>query len=114
MHLNFSDFSAKKLAEMIPDKTTRILIYCNNNFITDDGDQDDDKLAGARQALLTKSRPLALNIPTFINLYGYGYENIYEMADALPLDDARLTFAGSEAKAIGQPGSKVTHRNVGD
>ena len=23
---------------------------------------------------------LALNIPTFINLYGYGYENIYELA----------------------------------
>ena len=22
---------------------------------------------------------LALNIPTFINLYGYGYENIYEL-----------------------------------
>lgn len=114
VHLNFSDFSAQKLAEVIPDKTTQILIYCNNNFIIDEGDQDDDKLEGARQALLTKSRPLALNIPTFINLYGYGYENIYELADALPLDDARLIFAGSEAMAIGQPGSQVPHRNVGD
>lgn len=114
VHLNFSDFSAGKLAEMIPDKSTRILIYCNNNFITENGEQADDKLQGVRQALLTKSAPLALNIPTFINLYGYGYENIYELADALPLDDLRLAFAGSEAQAMGQPSSEVTHLQVDD
>ncbi len=114
MHLNFSDFSAQKLAEAVPRKTTRILIYCNNNFITDNGEQADDKLQGAREALLTKSAPLALNIPTFINLYGYGYKNIYELADALPLDDLRLTFAGSEVKVMGQPSSEVNHLQVDD
>jgi hypothetical protein len=69
IHLNFSDFTEAKLKELIPDNTTRILIYCNNNF--------DSK----KPSLLDKSIRLALNIPTFINLYGYGYENIYELDD---------------------------------
>ena len=27
--------------------------------------------------------PLALNIQTFINLYGYGYRNVYELGDVV-------------------------------
>ena len=69
-HLNFSDFTEEKLAKVIPNKDTPVLIYCNNNF----------RAAGPE--LAAKSSPLALNIPTFINLYGYGYENIYELKGA--------------------------------
>jgi len=32
INFDFSDFSAPKLAKVIPNKDTRILIYCNNNF----------------------------------------------------------------------------------
>ena len=67
VHLNFSDFTEEKLAAVIPSKDTKILIYCNNNF------------RNAGPAMAAKSLNLALNIPTFINLYGYGYENIYEL-----------------------------------
>jgi len=67
VHLNFSDFTASKLAKVIPNKNTRVLIYCNNNL-------DKDEMYFAR-----KAAPLALNIPTFINLYGYGYKNVYEL-----------------------------------
>ena len=67
IHLNFSDFTEGKLAEVIPDKNTRILIYCNNNF------------RSRLSAMADKKAPLALNIPTFINLYGYGYKNLYEL-----------------------------------
>ncbi|PKL74348.1 MAG: rhodanese-like domain-containing protein, partial [Candidatus Melainabacteria bacterium HGW-Melainabacteria-1] len=84
INLNFSDFTAAKLASMIPAKSTRILIYCNNNF------------EGDTQSFPTKSMPLALNIPTFINLYGYGYQNIYELATLIAIDDSRLVFEGSE------------------
>lgn len=83
IHLNFSDFSTPKLEKVIPSKTTRILIYCNNNL-------EGDEVHFAR-----KSAPLALNIPTFINLYGYGYENIYELADLIPVDHPALHFEGS-------------------
>lgn len=81
VHLNFSDFTQGKLAKVIPTLTTKVLIYCNNNI-------DKDEMYFAR-----KSTPLALNIPTFINLYGYGYKNIYEL-DAL-VQTTSLEFEGT-------------------
>lgn len=86
IHLNFSDFTEGKLAKVIPSKTTRILIYCNNNI-------EGDPLDFAR-----KAAPLALNIPTFVNLYGYGYKNIYELADLIKLESGKLTFEGTAVK----------------
>lgn len=38
---------------------------------------------------------LALNIPTFINLYGYGYKNIYELGDMISVDDPRIRFVSA-------------------
>jgi len=67
VNLPFSDFTDEKLAAIIPSKATRILIYCNNNFSDD------------VEPIPLKRVALALNIPTFINLYGYGYANIYEL-----------------------------------
>ena len=92
-HLNFSDFTGKKLNDVIPDKNTRILIYCNNNFIADQPDVE-------VPALSLKSPALALNIPTFINLWGYGYKNIYELTDLLPLSDAGVPLAGKKATEL--------------
>jgi hypothetical protein len=68
VNLPFSDFTSAKLRAIIganPDRP--IFIYCNNNF--------SDNI----QPIALKSAPLALNIPTFINLYGYGYENLWEL-----------------------------------
>lgn len=87
IHLNFSDFTEEKLAKVIPSKDTRILIYCNNNF-------KETKMP----ALVSKSPPLALNVPTFINLQGYGYTNVYELNDALTLADARVKLVGKEVE----------------
>ena len=84
LHLNFSDFTQAKLEKLIPDKGTRSLIYCNNNFSDDP------------QNFPTKSAPLALNIPTFINLYGYGYTHIYELKDLLSVENPALRFVGTE------------------
>lgn len=116
IHLNFSDFTAEKLRATIPTQTTRILIYCNNNFVqpkpkiakqvrqTRAEDIDGDGIADAVeptetvvvQGITLKSARLALNIPTFINLHGYGYQNVYELADQLEIDDPRLTLEGTE------------------
>lgn len=75
VHLNFSDFTSEKLAATIPSRDTRILIYCNNNF-TDDV-----------APVVVKAAPLALNVPTFVNLVGYGYGNVYELADMVSMAD---------------------------
>lgn len=86
VHLNFSDFTEKSLADKIIDKNTRILIYCNNNF------------ESSLKSMMNKMTPLALNIPTFINLYGYGYKNVYELRDYLSENDERVQFETSNLK----------------
>lgn len=73
VNLPFSDFTEEKLLEIIgSDRDRPIYIYCNNNF-TDDV-----------PPIRLKKAPLALNIPTFINLVGYGYANVWELGDTLP------------------------------
>ena len=83
INVNFSDFTEEKLAATIPSKTTRILIYCNNNF--------EDDVA----PVMLKSAPLALNVPTFINLYGYGYRNVFELKGMHALEDPEIHWVSS-------------------
>lgn len=107
-HLNFSDFTQANLAELIPNPDTRILIYCNNNFA---GNQVDftTKVAMPIQPpspnsiegqILKEEKPvmMALNIPTYINLYGYGYKNVYELNELVDVSDSRIKFGGSVVK----------------
>ena len=48
-HLSFPDFTAEELARIIPSKDTRILIYCNNNFLNEP------------EAFAIKARPASLS-----------------------------------------------------
>lgn len=106
IHLSFSDFTQQALWDLIPpNSNTKILIYCNNNF---DGDQIDfaSKISipegseNIETQILSNRKPimLALNIPTFINLYGYGYRNIYELDELVKINDPRIEFEGTEVK----------------
>lgn len=70
VNLPFSDFTDEALARVIgADRRRPVYIYCNNNFT--------DNLA----PVVTKRADMALNIPTFVNLHGYGYANVWELAD---------------------------------
>jgi rhodanese-related sulfurtransferase len=103
-HLAFTDFTQDNLAKVIPTFETKILIYCNNNF---DGNQTDfatkvavlrpaaNKAAAAQFAAQAKPLMMALNIPTYVNLYGYGYRNVYELHELVKVNDPRITFEGS-------------------
>ena len=76
VNLPFTDFTAASLAEVIGKDVNRpILIYCNNNFRNN------------VKPVVTKALPLALNIPTFINLVGYGYANVWELGEAVDMND---------------------------
>lgn len=99
VHLNFSDFTVPNLARIIPSKDTKILIYCNNNF-----ENDRNYFASKMYFEPTrldesymdeKSLTLALNIPTYINLYGYGYTNVYELADLVNVFSGMVEFEGT-------------------
>jgi hypothetical protein len=82
VHLTFADLAVASLARLIPDKSTRILIYCNNNF------------AGAEQPFPSKLPPASLNLSTYVALYTYGYRNVYELAPLVELQRSILPFEG--------------------
>jgi hypothetical protein len=82
--LPFTDFTAESLAAAIPAKTTRILIYCNNNF------------RGAPVSLRSKSPAASLNISTYVALATYGYTNVYELGPLLDVKTTKLIFEGEE------------------
>lgn len=93
IHLNFADFNTESLKKILPNKNTRILIYCNNNI-------DNEPLIFVSKVYIPRTpkeirRTLALNVPTFINLYGYGYKNIYELADLVDAKSKLLKFEGT-------------------
>jgi Rhodanese-like domain len=96
IHLNFSDFNIRSLARVIPSHQTRILIYCNNNF------SSGNPAFASKIALPTDQRTvplyLALNIPTFTNLYGYGYKNVYELSSLLDSYDPQVQMEGNSKR----------------
>ena len=84
INLPLPDFTAESLAEIIGKNPDReILIYCNNNFTNN------------RRPVVTKALPLALNIQTFINLYGYGYKNVWELGEAVDMDDPAVGWVAA-------------------
>ncbi|MDP2384806.1 MAG: rhodanese-like domain-containing protein [Bacteroidota bacterium] len=95
IHLNFADFTQSNLAKIIPSADYKILIYCNNNF-------DKDEINFASKAYIPKftnneqkALTLALNIPTYINLYGYGYKNVYELNELISVYSNMVEFEGT-------------------
>ena len=74
VNLPYTDFSAEALAKVIPRKGTRVLI-CSNNL-----------------------KDVALNIPTFITLYSYGYTNVRELEPLVEVKTSKIPFAGKSVK----------------
>lgn len=144
IHLNFSDFTQDNLARIIPSRDYKILIYCNNNFISSEKKPVVKASSGSggnyQSYFLTKAfvpekaqaaapanayaqtytansskknpdtqvsyppanaKPitLALNIPTYINLYGYGYRNVYELSELVNTYDTIIEFEGTAVTA---------------
>jgi len=81
INLPFPDIAIESLKETIPDKGTRILIYCNNNF------------ADAEGAFPAKIARASLNLSTYIALYSYGYRNVYELGPLVELRQSKLEFS---------------------
>ena len=78
VNLPLPDFNAASLRRIIGRSDRPILIYCNNNF------------SNNREPVMTKTIQLALNIQTFINLVGYGYENVRELNEVVDFNDPKI------------------------
>jgi len=85
-HLSLTDVTAEELTKILPDKTTRILIYCNNNF-----GKEPVAFAG-------KGSTASLNIYTFNTLYSYGYKNVFELGPFIDINVSKLPFVGERVR----------------
>ena len=83
VNLSFPDIAVESLKQLIPDKNTRILIYCNNNFLNATG------------PFPTKLPEAALNISTYTSLYTYGYRNVYELGPLIAIGQSKIRFAST-------------------
>lgn len=83
INLPFPDIAQSTLDTLLPDRDTRILIYCNNNFRNE------------ARAFPTKLPTASLNLSTYAALYDYGYRNLYELAPVVDPAATRLPLAGS-------------------
>lgn len=81
VHLAYTDITEDALKKVLGDKNTRILIYCNNNFLGDPMD------------LATKT--VSLNVPMFVTLYAHGYRNVYELGPLLNVKTTKIPFEGT-------------------
>jgi phage shock protein E len=84
VNLSFPDITVESLKRVIPDKETRVLIYCNNNF------------KNAEAAFPIKRATASLNLSTYIALYNYGYRNVYELAPLLDPATSKLSFESNK------------------
>lgn len=87
INLSFPDITVESLAKALPDKATKILIYCNNNFENEPS------------AFPTKVAPASLNLSTYISLYTYGYRNVYELGPLLDAKTTKLKLVSSKDEA---------------
>jgi hypothetical protein len=81
INLPFPDIAIESLKATIPDRNTRILIYCNNNF------------ANAEGPFPAKIARASLNLSTYIALYSYGYRNVYELGPLIDIRTSALPFS---------------------
>jgi hypothetical protein len=85
INLSFPDITVDSLRRTLPEKSTRILIYCNNNFV------------GAQQPFPTKAPSASLNLSTYIALFNYGYLNVYELGPLLDIKTTKLDLISSDS-----------------
>lgn len=88
VNLPYPEFDLPSLTKVLPDKSARILIYCNNNFIN---------VGPASRAMLSKLPVMSLNLNTFPALYAYGYRNVYELGPQLDPRTTKLPLTGTDA-----------------
>ncbi len=121
INLPYTDMAAESLAEAIPDRDTRVLIYCRNNILDGrPGEAEEEAEVEVIQDFaypleyhppeIPKSFDAALTIPTFITLYQYGYRNVWELRDVVDPAASEISFVARLSEVESTPISR--HRNV--
>jgi hypothetical protein len=86
INLPLTEFTSETLAKIIPSQDAKILIYCNNNFLS------------SPVSFASKAPAASLNLSTQVSLNAYGYFNIYELGPLLDINKTILPFEGIETQ----------------
>lgn len=97
INLSFPDITVASLQAIIPDKNTRVLIYCNNNF------------RNAERPFPTKRSDASLNLSTYVSLFSYGYRNLYELGPQLDPAESMLEFESTQIAALDSSQAADSH-----
>jgi rhodanese-related sulfurtransferase len=95
INLSFPDIDVESVKRTLPDKSARILIYCNNNFRVDGTNA---AAANSAAAFPSKLPTASLNLSTYIALYTYGYRNVYELGPQLDPSTTKLPLVPTSPK----------------
>jgi rhodanese-related sulfurtransferase len=103
INLSFPDIDLESLKRVLPDKSARILIYCNNNFRVAAAAPaaraaQGNPAANAAAAFPSKMPTASLNLSTYIALYNYGYHNVYELGPQLDPIKTKLPLEATPAQ----------------
>jgi phage shock protein E len=97
INLPFPDITVASLDQLLPDKNTRVLIYCNNNFVN------------AERPFPSKLSRSSLNVSTYITLFDYGYRNVYELGPLLDARTTRIPFEGTSKSNVADNEHDIEH-----
>ena len=86
INLPLTEFTSETLAKTIPSKNSKILIYCNNNFLS------------SPVSFASKAPAASLNLSTQVSLNAYGYFNVYELGPLLDINNTIIPFEGIETQ----------------
>lgn len=114
VNLPYTAMAQESLAKVIPDRQTRILIYCRNNLAdaslpfplpakigsSDKADPHHPYPMEFEPPQIPKQYGAGLNIPTYITLYLYGYHNVWELD---PVVDPNRSVIAFESRAPAPP-----------
>ena len=90
INLPYTNFGIETLEKLIPNESTKILIYCRNNIANETFTQVESTAFG--NYIVPKERAVGLNIPVAVSLFIYGYKNVWELDEIVDPDNCPIMF----------------------
>ena len=96
INMPLSQMTLLNLGDLIDDRETRILLFGNEN-IAEVADRSDFEIS-----------TIPMNLLTYVSLYRYGYEDIYELNESASMTDERLRWTDGPLALAALEGTLLT------
>ncbi len=90
INLPYTNFGMETLRKIIPEGTSKLLIYCRNNINNESLERVE--WASATPFIVPKERAAGLNIPVAVTLFIYGFENVWELDEIVDPASSPIEF----------------------